>query len=58
MRVGVSIDCTECKRKNYTTSKNKQKTTDKLEMKNSANFVESTPYIAKVSSVGASSSNG
>ena len=31
MRVGVSLDCTACKRKNYQTSKNKQKTTDKLE---------------------------
>lgn len=33
MRVIVNLDCTECKRKNYGTTKNKQKTTDKLEFK-------------------------
>ncbi|MBC7692273.1 MAG: 50S ribosomal protein L33 [Methylotenera sp.] len=33
MRVQVSLECTECKRKNYSTDKNKQKTTDKLEFK-------------------------
>lgn len=33
MRVTVSLDCSECKRKNYQTTKNKQKTTDKLVFK-------------------------
>jgi len=37
MRVIVSLDCTECKRKNYGTTKNKQKTTDKLEKKKFCN---------------------
>ncbi len=31
MRVIVTLECTECKNKNYGTTKNKQKTTDKLE---------------------------
>lgn len=31
MRVIVNLECGECKRKNYGTTKNKQKTTDKLE---------------------------
>ena len=31
MRVIVSLDCTECKRKNYSTTKNKRTTTDKLQ---------------------------
>ena len=33
MRVSVHLECTGCKRKNYTSTKNKQKTTDKLEKK-------------------------
>ena len=36
MRVTISLDCTDCKRKNYSTNKNKQKTTDKVELKKSA----------------------
>jgi len=38
MRVIVGLDCTECKRKNYGTTKNKQKTTDKLEKKKYCKF--------------------
>jgi len=38
MRVGVSLDCKECKRKNYMTKKNKQKTPDKLNMKKYCRF--------------------
>ncbi|MFL5815523.1 MAG: 50S ribosomal protein L33 [Bdellovibrionia bacterium] len=38
MRVIVSLDCTECKRRNYSTTKNKQKTTDKLEFKKFCKF--------------------
>ena len=30
MRVIVTLSCTECKRKNYTTTKNKRTTPDKL----------------------------
>jgi len=38
MRVGISLDCSECKRKNYMTNKNKQKTTDKLQLKKYCRF--------------------
>jgi large subunit ribosomal protein L33 len=38
MRVGISLDCGDCKRKNYQTSKNKQKTTDKLQLKKYCKF--------------------
>ncbi|HJM43017.1 MAG TPA: 50S ribosomal protein L33 [Nitrospinota bacterium] len=33
MRVVVSLACEECKRRNYSTTKNKQKTPDRLEFK-------------------------
>lgn len=33
MRVAVTIACTQCKQRNYITSKNKRKQTDKMELK-------------------------
>ncbi|MEE8715644.1 MAG: 50S ribosomal protein L33 [Coriobacteriales bacterium] len=33
MRTMVTLACSECKRRNYTTTKNKQTTPDRLEMK-------------------------
>ncbi|MBE9537126.1 MAG: 50S ribosomal protein L33 [Proteobacteria bacterium] len=33
MRDIVTLACTECKRRNYSTTKNKRTTTDKLEFK-------------------------
>ncbi|HKK32245.1 MAG TPA: 50S ribosomal protein L33 [Desulfomicrobiaceae bacterium] len=33
MRINVLLACTECKRRNYATSKNKKNTTSKLELK-------------------------
>jgi len=33
MRDVITLACTECKRRNYTTTKNKKKTTERLEMK-------------------------
>ncbi len=33
MRQLVTLSCTDCKNKNYMTTKNKQKTPDRLEMK-------------------------
>lgn len=33
MKVHVTLECTECKRRNYTTSKNKSTNTDRLELK-------------------------
>ena len=33
MRDIVTLQCTECKRRNYTTTRNKKRTPDRLEMK-------------------------
>lgn len=33
MRVNITLACTECKRRNYMTSKNKKTTTDRIELK-------------------------
>ncbi len=33
MRVNILLACTECKRRNYATSKNKKNTTGRLEVK-------------------------
>ncbi|MBQ4133605.1 MAG: 50S ribosomal protein L33 [Desulfovibrionaceae bacterium] len=33
MRVNILLACTECKRRNYATSKNKKNTTGRLEIK-------------------------
>ncbi|MDR1832823.1 MAG: 50S ribosomal protein L33 [Fusobacteriaceae bacterium] len=32
MRVNIQLECTECKRKNYVTTKNKKNTTERLEL--------------------------
>ena len=32
MRDVITLSCTECKRRNYTTTKNKKKTTERLEI--------------------------
>lgn len=33
MRLNIILQCTECKRKNYTSEKNKKNTTGRLEVK-------------------------
>ncbi len=33
MRVIISLECTDCKERNYSTTKNRRNTTDRLEMK-------------------------
>ncbi len=38
MRQLVILACSDCKNRNYTTSKNKQKTPDRLEMKKYCKF--------------------
>jgi len=38
MRLNVELQCTECKRKNYSTSKNKKNTTERLEIKKYCRF--------------------
>ena len=32
MRVNIQLECTECKRRNYSTSKNKKNTPERLEV--------------------------
>ncbi|MCX7739357.1 MAG: 50S ribosomal protein L33 [Hydrogenothermaceae bacterium] len=38
MREIITLACTECKRKNYTTTKNKRKHPDRLELKKYCKF--------------------
>ncbi|NOY70695.1 MAG: 50S ribosomal protein L33 [Deltaproteobacteria bacterium] len=38
MRVKVTLACKECKRRNYSTTKNKQTTPDRLEFKKYCRF--------------------
>ena len=33
MRIGITLACTECKNRNYTTDKNKKNNPDRLEVK-------------------------
>lgn len=33
MRVGITLECTECKNRNYRTEKNRRTTADRLELK-------------------------
>ncbi|MBU1692535.1 MAG: 50S ribosomal protein L33 [Verrucomicrobia bacterium] len=34
----ITLACTECKRRNYTTTRNKRKTTERLELKKYCRF--------------------
>lgn len=38
MRVGATLACTECKRRNYITNKNKKNNPDRLELKKYCSF--------------------
>ncbi len=38
MRIIVSLACSQCKRKNYSTTKNKRTTPDKLELRKYCRF--------------------
>ncbi|MGQ9860142.1 MAG: 50S ribosomal protein L33 [Thermodesulfobacteriota bacterium] len=45
MREIVTLACTECKRRNYTTTKNKRTTPDRLELKKYCRFCQKhTPH--------------
>jgi len=45
MRQLVTLACTECKNRNYNTTKNKQKTPDRMEMKKYCPFCRKhTPH--------------
>lgn len=37
MRVGITLECTQCKNRNYSTSKNKKTTTERIELKKYCN---------------------
>ncbi|OQY10810.1 MAG: 50S ribosomal protein L33 [Fusobacteriia bacterium 4572_132] len=38
MRITVQLECTECKRRNYSTTKNKKNTKERLELKKYCKF--------------------
>ncbi|NLJ72794.1 MAG: 50S ribosomal protein L33 [Syntrophomonadaceae bacterium] len=38
MRVGITLACTECKQRNYQTTKDKRKQTERLELKKYCKF--------------------
>ena len=38
LRVGITLACTECKQRNYTTTKDKKKSTEKLEVRKYCKF--------------------
>lgn len=40
VRVGVTLACTECKRRNYTTTKNKKNDPNRIEMKKYCRFCQ------------------
>ncbi|MFQ5894430.1 MAG: 50S ribosomal protein L33 [Nitrospinota bacterium] len=45
MRDIVTLECTECKRRNYTTTKNKRRTPDRLSFKKYCRFCRKhTPH--------------
>ena len=45
MRINITLACTECKRKNYTSTKNKRTTPDKLEFSKYCRFCQKhTPH--------------
>ncbi|MCL1873659.1 MAG: 50S ribosomal protein L33 [Clostridiales bacterium] len=45
MRVAVAMSCTQCKRRNYMTEKNKKTTPDRIELKKYCRFCQThTPH--------------
>ena len=53
MTVKITLACTECKQRNYNTTKNKKNNPDRLEMKKYCRVsARSTPFIAKPSKKG------
>ncbi len=47
MRTLVTLACTECKRRNYTTKKNKQNNPDRIELKKYCKWCGATRCIKK-----------
>ena len=50
MRDIIALACTECKRRNYSTTKNKKKTSERLELSKFCRSAASTWRIGKRSS--------
>ena len=48
MRTLVTLACTECKRRNYTTKKNKQNNPDRIELKKYSRKQEYRPVVQLV----------
>lgn len=46
-RIGITLACTECKQRNYQTTKNKKNDTDRIEIKKYCKFCKSTLCIKK-----------
>ena len=45
MRDSITLECTECKNRNYISSKNKKNTTDRVELKKYCKFCKKhTPH--------------
>lgn len=42
MRVGVTLACTECKRRNYISNKNKKNNPDRIELKKYCKFCKTS----------------
>lgn len=47
MRVKITLQCTECKQRNYDTMKNKKNDPDRLEMSKYCRFAKSTLRIRR-----------
>lgn len=47
MRVKVTLACTECKQRNYNTTKNKKNNPDRIELKKYCKFCKNILYIKK-----------
>ena len=52
MTVKITLACTECKQRNYNTTKNRKNNPDRLEMKKYCRFCRSTRSIARPSKKG------
>ena len=46
-RENITLECTECKRRNYMTSKNKRNNTDRLEIEKISYFKEEIKWLKK-----------
>ena len=51
MRTMVTLACTECKRRNYTTDKNKSNTPDRMELKKYCPWCTSIPFTGRLAKI-------